>query len=240
MSAPVEREVLVADDLHAVAQARAQRRDRAGLRVDDRLPRQLLRQQPQRAQEEPQRAALLAVGERDPQRARRRASRPAARRSRREAAARRRPGRSASGAPRWPRSWRCGASMRPKNSSTNLRATWVLRTRSAGAWKEPTLSARLCRRATLPALGAHGSCTWTKSSGATAEHVLDRARDVDRRRGRDPLAAAGEQQLADAEHAHAAVGVEQHVRAARARRGSACATRARACGLRDGASSSTR
>jgi hypothetical protein len=57
--------------------------------------------------------------------------------------------------------------MRPKKSSTNLRATWVLSTRSAGAWKEPTLSARLWRSATLPALGAHGSCTWTKSSGAT-------------------------------------------------------------------------
>ena len=57
--------------------------------------------------------------------------------------------------------------MRPKNSSTNLRATWVESTRSAGEWKEPTLSARLWRSATLPALGAHGSWTCTKSSGAT-------------------------------------------------------------------------
>ena len=57
--------------------------------------------------------------------------------------------------------------MRPKKSSTNLRATWVLRTRSAGAWNEPTLSAREWRSATEPALGAHGSWTCTKSSGAT-------------------------------------------------------------------------
>ena len=39
-------------------------------------------------------------------------------------------------------------------------------TRSVGAWKEPTLSARLWRSATELALGANGSCTWTKSSGA--------------------------------------------------------------------------
>ena len=40
------------------------------------------------------------------------------------------------------------ASSRPKNSSTNRRATWVDSTRSVGAWKEPTLSARECRSAT--------------------------------------------------------------------------------------------
>ena len=59
------------------------------------------------------------------------------------------------------------ASSRPKNSSTNRRATWVDSTRSVGAWKEPTLSARECRSATDDALGANGSCTCTKSSGAT-------------------------------------------------------------------------
>ncbi len=48
----------------------------------------------------------------------------------------------------------------------NLRATCVESTRSAGAWKVPTLSAREWRSATDPALGAHGSCTCTKSSGA--------------------------------------------------------------------------
>ena len=57
------------------------------------------------------------------------------------------------------------ASIRPKNSSTNLRATCVDSVRSAGAWNEPTFSERECRSATLPADGAHGSCTWTKSSG---------------------------------------------------------------------------
>ena len=59
------------------------------------------------------------------------------------------------------------ASSRPKNSSTKRRATWVDSTRSVGAWKEPTFSARLCRSATELALGANGSCTCTKSSGAS-------------------------------------------------------------------------
>ena len=58
------------------------------------------------------------------------------------------------------------ASRRPKNSSTKRRATWVESTRSVGAWKEPTLSAREWRSATDDVLGANGSCTWTKSSGA--------------------------------------------------------------------------
>ena len=207
-----ERGVLVVDDVHAVAQAGAQRRDGAGLRVDDRLPRQLLRQQPQRAQEEPQRAALLAVGERDPQRravgllaAARRVT-PGAQQLGRT------PGSSGSAAPPSPRSSRCARPCRPKNSSTNLRATWVLSTRSAGAWKEPTFSARLCRSATLPALGAHGSCTCTKSSGATdSTSSIVRAMSTGGA-GLMPLRPRGEQQLADAEHAHAAVGVEQRLR----------------------------
>ena len=58
------------------------------------------------------------------------------------------------------------ASRRPKNSSTKRRTTWVESTRSAGAWKLPTLSAREWRSATDEALGANGSWTWTKSSGA--------------------------------------------------------------------------
>ena len=60
------------------------------------------------------------------------------------------------------------ASRRPKNSSTKRRATCVESTRSLGAWKEPTLSAREWRSATDDALGANGSCTCTKSSGASA------------------------------------------------------------------------
>ncbi len=58
------------------------------------------------------------------------------------------------------------ASRRPKNSSTKRRATCVESTRSAGAWKEPTLSEREWRSATDAALGANGSCTCTKSGGA--------------------------------------------------------------------------
>ena len=59
------------------------------------------------------------------------------------------------------------ASRRPKNSSTKRRATWVESTRSAGAWKLPTLRDREWRSATDEALGANGSCTWTNSGGAT-------------------------------------------------------------------------
>ena len=128
------------------------------------------------------------------------------------------------------------ASRRPKKRSTKRRATCVEITRSVGAWNVPTLSAREWRSATEEALGANGSCTWTKSSGARVSDLLDRARDVERRRGRRAAARRRQrQQLADAEHGDAAVGVEQ-----RRRRGSAGATRARASGERDGASTSTR
>jgi hypothetical protein len=55
------------------------------------------------------------------------------------------------------------ASRRPKTRSTTLRATCVERTRSAGAWKVPTFSAREWRRAAPATDGANGSCTWTTS-----------------------------------------------------------------------------
>ena len=74
------------------------------------------------------------------------------------------------------------ASSRPKNSSTKRRATWVESTRSVGAWKEPTLSAREWRSATDAALGANGSCTCTKSSGASESTSSIVRPDVDRRR----------------------------------------------------------
>ena len=66
------------------------------------------------------------------------------------------------------------------------RATSVESSRSVGAWKVPTLSEREWRSAALEVLGANGSCTWTKSSGDAAQQLLDRARDVDRQRGRPP------------------------------------------------------
>src|SRR3954469_19975613 len=49
-----ERRRLVVGHVHARPQAGAQRRDRAGARVDDGLPLELLGQPPQRAQEQPQ------------------------------------------------------------------------------------------------------------------------------------------------------------------------------------------
>ena len=130
------------------------------------------------------------------------------------------------------------ASRRPKNSSTKRRATWVESTRSVGAWKEPTFSAREWRSATDDALGANGSCTWTKSSGASASTSSTVRADVDRRRRRR-AAAVERQQLADAEHAHLAVGGEQLLRRLARARISRRDSRT-SCGERDGASTSTR
>ena len=61
------------------------------------------------------------------------------------------------------------ASSRPKTSWTTLRATWVETTRSVGAWKPPTFSAREWRSATLATLGANGSWTWHRSSAACSK-----------------------------------------------------------------------
>ena len=61
------------------------------------------------------------------------------------------------------------ASRRPKTSCTTLRATWVATTRSVGAWKVPTLSAREWRSAVLATLGANGSCTWQRSRAARSK-----------------------------------------------------------------------
>ena len=87
-----------------------------------------------------------------------------------------------------------------------MRATWVETTRSVGAWKLPTLSAREWRSATLATLGANGSCTWQMSSAAAVEQLLDRARDVERDGGPGARAARQRRQrLADGEHPRAAV-----------------------------------
>ena len=56
------------------------------------------------------------------------------------------------------------ASSRPKNVVTKRRPSSVESSRSVGAWKEPTFSAREWRSAALAVLGANGSCTCTKSS----------------------------------------------------------------------------
>ena len=56
------------------------------------------------------------------------------------------------------------ASSRPKNVVTKRRPSSVESSRSVGAWKEPTFSAREWRSAAFAVLGANGSCTCTKSS----------------------------------------------------------------------------
>ena len=103
----------------------------------------------------------------------------------------------------------------------------------------PTLSAREWRSAALDALGANGSCTWTKSSGAALEGLLDRARDVDRH---------GAAARADGERAStsptASTGLvaaaEEQLGAVARRADQRGATRARGSCERDGASDATR
>ena len=139
-------------EAHALAQLGAQRR--RGRRARAALTTVASHgsvgvQAAQRAQEEPQRAALLDVDERDPHAARR----PRAGRARGGVPV---PGRDelvVAGKKRFSSSavapnaaWR--ASRRPKTSVTSLRATCVATTRSAGAWNVPTFSAREWRSAT--------------------------------------------------------------------------------------------
>ena len=136
-----------------VTRSRSSRRSGVALpfraaRPDLRAPVEVQVQPPQRAQEQAQRAALLAVEEHDAGRAVRVA-----------------PGLDGIGPghhdpvlggevalvsrSRVASKEAVRASRRPKNSSTTRRATWVESTRSAGAWNDPTFSAREWRSAAL-------------------------------------------------------------------------------------------
>ena len=101
------------------------------------------------------------------------------------------------------------ASIRPKNSSTNLRATCVDSVRSAGAWNEPTFSERRMPQRDAAGRRRPRLVHVDEVQRRVQQHFLDRARDVHRRRRVDPLARRVEQQLAHAEDADAAVGIEQ-------------------------------
>ena len=101
------------------------------------------------------------------------------------------------------------------------------------------MRARLCRRATELALGANGSCTCTKSSGASVStSSIVRAMST----GGDgaPPRALQRQQLPDPQHPHAPVGIEQRLGVARAPTGSACRDSPTSEVERDGASTSIR
>ena len=92
-------------------------------------------------------------------------------------------------------------SIRPKNISTSIRATWVDSTRSAGSWKLATFRECEWRRRRSRRSGAKGSWTWTMSRDAAAEQLLERAADVDGDRSRPaPGAARKGNPLADSEH----------------------------------------
>ena len=81
------------------------------------------------------------------------------------------------------------------------------------------LSEREWRSATDEALGANGSWTWTNSIGATVSASSIVREMSSGGAGIAPRRGAGQrQQLADAEHAHAAVGLEQLARADQAPR----------------------
>ena len=93
------------------------------------------------------------------------------------------------------------ASIRPKKTSTSIRATWVESTRSTGSWKVATLSDCEWRSAAEPVLGANGSWTCTQVERHGAQQPLERAADVERKRRRPaPRAARQRDALADAEH----------------------------------------
>ena len=168
-----------------------------------RLPVELLGQAAQRAQEQAQRAPLLlgAVDDAQPPSAARapaparRASAPGA-----DQLVRRR-GRSAPAARPVAPLLAVRASMRPKNISTSIRATWVESTRSAGSWKVATLREWEWRSAAEPGLGAKGSWTWTMSNGTPLEQLLQGPADVDRDRGGPSPRPAGKgDALPDRQH----------------------------------------
>ncbi len=88
--------------------------------------------------------------------------------------------------------------MRPKNSSTNLRATCVAQHSLGGRVEGADVRARASAAARRCPRSAPTARARARSPAARRQHVLDRARDVDRRRGVDPLRRRVEQQLADA------------------------------------------
>ena len=96
------------------------------------------------------------------------------------------------------------ASRRPKNSSMNRRATCVESTRSVGEWKLPTFSAREWRSAAADALGANGSCTCTRSSGATSSRRSIARLASSGSDTRPPRRAGATQRLHRREHPHLA------------------------------------
>ena len=136
----------------------------------------------QRAQEEPQGAALLLLDEGDAHRApsSRSAARQRARRRARTIGTRREEAPQQVGAS--PRRSQCARRAARRPAARRLRATWWRRPARSARGSVPTLSAREWRSAALATLGANGSCTWQRSSAARLEKVGDRARDVDRQR----------------------------------------------------------
>ena len=204
----VDRVVLVVDDRHAVAQGGAQRRHRARLGVDHGLPRQILGEPAQRAQEQPQRGALLAVAEADPHRSGDRHAllrghpRPQQPVGGGEIALQQVLGGLVAGRPR----------VHPPEEELDELARHLRR--------EHPLDRGMERPDVQRAAVAQGHAARARRPRLVyvheiqrrdAQRLLDRPRDVDRRGRIDRLARGVEEQLADPEHPHAPVGVEERL-----------------------------
>ena len=200
---------------------------RAGLGVDDGLPRQLLRA-----------AAAARAGTAAARRAPRgRRTRSAPGRAARHALLGRHPGPqqlvgggevAVQQLRRWPRSSRCARPCARRTARRTCARPGCESTRSAGAWKRadverPRVPQRHGAGARRPRL-VHVH----EVERRDAQHLLDRPRDVHRRRRVDPLAARVEQQLARRRAPARRRRDRTDPPASPARPGSACATRARA------------
>ena len=193
--------------MHAVEQARAHGRGGAARHEHRRLPVELGVEPPQRAQEQPQRRALLLVDERDPERA-------FVRRARERRRARAQDAVLGGEDPLHQLARgleRGGAGVEAAEeelheAARHLRGEHALGGRVEGADVE---RARVAQGDGGGA-GRERLVHVHELRRRDGQRLLDRARDVERERGHRAAARARErQQLADAEHAHAAVGVEQ-------------------------------
>ena len=93
------------------------------------------------------------------------------------------------------------SSIRPKNTSTSMRATWVERTRSTGSWKVATLSDWEWRSAAEPGARGERLMDVDEVERDGSQQPLERAADVDRERRRPPSRPARERDaLADREN----------------------------------------
>ena len=146
--------------------------------------------------------------------------------------------RSAPSARAWPRTTRSARRAARRSARRSAARPASRCTRSAGAWKVPTFSAREWRSASEAVLGANGSWTWTKSNGACASTAsIVRATSSGGAGGMPRRAGASGSSSPTPSTPHAAVRREQlagadQPRATRARARASATARAPPCGAR--------